>query len=140
MTVCIDTNVVLGMFGRNGPWLPIRQALMDRRLVWAVTTEILLEYEEIAAREMGRAATAQLLRFIDLLEQTRSNVRHVSPTFRFQLITADPDDNKFTDCAIAAEADWMISDDGHFTPLAEAGYKPKPITPAQFIARFLSGR
>ncbi len=137
MTVCIDTNVVLGMFGRNGPWLPIRQALMDRRLVWAVTTEILLEYEEIAAREMGRAATAQLLRFIDLLEQTRSNVRHVSPTFRFQLITADPDDNKFTDCAITAGADYLVTEDRHFAPLATAGYHPQPITPAEFISKHL---
>ncbi len=57
MTVCIDTNVVLGMFGRNGPWLTIRQALIDGRLIWAVTTEILLEYEEVAAREMGIASS-----------------------------------------------------------------------------------
>ncbi len=78
MTVGIDTNVVLGMFGRNGPWLPIRQALVDRRLIWAVTTEILLEYEEVAAREIGIAAAAQLLRFIDLLEQTRGNIQHAA--------------------------------------------------------------
>ena len=137
MTVCIDTNVVLGMFGRNGPWLLIRQALMDRRLVWVVTTEILLEYEEIAAREMGIAAAGQLIRFIDLLEQTRSNVRHVSPTFRFQLITADPDDNKFTDCAITAGADYIVTEDRHFAPLATAGYHPQPIIPAEFISKHL---
>ena len=137
MTVCIDTNVVLGMFGRNGPWLPIRQALVDRRLIWAVTTEILLEYEEVTAREMGIAAAGQLLRFIDLLEQTRSNIRHVSPTFRFQLITADPDDNKFTDCAITAGADYIVTEDRHFAPLATAGYHPQPITPAEFISKHL---
>lgn len=137
MTVCIDTNVVLGMFGRNGPWLPIRQALMDRRLIWAITTEILLEYEEVAAREMGIAAAGQLLRFIDLLEQTRDNIRRVSPTFRFQLIMADPDDNKFTDCAITAGADYIITEDRHFAPLATAGYHPQPITPAEFISKHL---
>ena len=137
MTVCIDTNVVLGMFGRNGPWLPIRQALIDGRLIWAVTTEILLEYEEVAAREMGSTAAAQLLRFIDLLEQTRCNVQHVSPTFRFQLITADPDDNKFTDCAITAGADYIVTEDRHFAPLATAGYHPQPITPAEFISKHL---
>lgn len=137
MTVCIDTNVVLGMFGRNSPWLPIRQALMDRRLIWAITTEILLEYEEVAAREMGIAAAGQLLRFIDLLEQTRDNIRHVSPTFRYQLITADPDDNKFTDCAITASGDYIITEDRHFSPLATAGYHPQPITPAEFISKHL---
>ena len=137
MTVCIDTNVVLGMLERNGPWLPIRQALIDCRLIWAVTTEILLEYEEVAAREMSITAAAQLLRFIDLLEQTRSNIRHVSPTFRFQLITADPDDNKFTDCAITAGADYIVTEDRHFAPLATAGYHPQPITPAEFISKHL---
>ncbi|OYV03881.1 MAG: putative toxin-antitoxin system toxin component, PIN family [Verrucomicrobiales bacterium VVV1] len=137
MTVCIDTNVVLGMFGRKGPWRPIRQALIEGRLVWAVTTEILLEYEEVALREMGSAAAGQLIRFIDLLAQTRSNVRQLSPTFRFQVITADPDDNKFTDCAITAGADYMVTEDRHFAPLATAGYHPQPITPAEFIAKHL---
>jgi uncharacterized protein len=137
MTVCIDTNVVLGMFGRNGPWLPIRQALIESRLIWAVTTEILLEYAEVAAREMGNAAAAQLLRFIDILEQTRGNIRHVSPSFRFQLIMADPDDNKFTDCAITATADHIVTEDRHFAPLATAGYHPQPITPAEFISKHL---
>jgi putative PIN family toxin of toxin-antitoxin system len=137
MTVCIDTNVVLGMFGRNGPWLPIRQALIEGRLIWAVTTEILLEYDEVAAREMSNAAAGQLLRFIELLEQTRGNIRQVSPTFRFQLITADSDDNKFTDCAITVGADYIVTEDRHFAPLATAGYHPQPITSTEFISKHL---
>lgn len=137
MTVCIDTNVVLRMFGRNGSCLPIRQALVESRLIWAVTNEIILEYEEVAAREMGVTAAGQLIRFIALLEQTRGNVLHVSPTFRFQIIAADPDDNKFTDCAITAGADYVITEDRHFAPLATAGYRPQPITAAEFISRHL---
>jgi uncharacterized protein len=137
MMVCIDTHVVLGMFGRNGPWLAIRKALLDKRLTWAVTTEILLEYEEVAAREIGVSAAEHLLRFIDLLEQTRSNVRQVRPDFRFQVIHDDPDDNKFTDCAITADADYIITEDRHFAALATAGYKPQAITPAEFISAHL---
>ena len=137
MTVCIDTNVVLGMFGRNGPFLPIRQALLESRLIWAVSTEILLEYEEVAAREIDIAAAGKLIRFIELLEQTRGNVRHVSPTFRFEVITADPDDNKFTDCAIAAGADYIVTGDRHFVPLSSSGYGPKPITPVEFVSKHL---
>ena len=55
MTVCIDTNVLVGMFGREAPWLPLRQALFDRRILWALSNEILLEYEEVFSREMGSA-------------------------------------------------------------------------------------
>lgn len=80
-----------------------------------MSTEGLLEYEEVAAREMDTAAAGNLMRFIELLEQTRSSLRHVSPTFRFDVITADPDDNKFTDCAITAGADYIVTEDRHFT-------------------------
>ncbi|MBP5502383.1 MAG: PIN domain-containing protein, partial [Bacteroidales bacterium] len=41
----------------------------------------------------------------------------VDPHFRMQLITADPDDNKFVDCAFAAGADYLVSEDRHFDVL-----------------------
>ena len=45
------------------------------------------------------------------------NVVFTHPTFRFNLITADPDDNKFVDCAIVANADYIVSQDSHFNVL-----------------------
>ena len=55
----------------------------------------------------------------------------------FHTITGDPDDDAFADCAIAAEADYLITSDHHFAPLKGSGYKPQPITPEEFIRRFL---
>ena len=52
-------------------------------------------------------------------------------------MTEDPDDNKFSDCAIVAEADHIITSDRHFAVLTAAGYGPQPITPAEFISRYL---
>ncbi len=37
--------------------------------------------------------------------------------FDFALIHVDPSDNKFVDCAIAANADCLVSNDGHFQVL-----------------------
>lgn len=37
--------------------------------------------------------------------------------YRWNLITKDPDDNKFVDCAIFANADFIVSDDKHFNEL-----------------------
>ena len=42
------------------------------------------------------------------------NVDFVNPSYRFGLIVADPDDNKFVDCAIIANADYIVSQDTHF--------------------------
>lgn len=71
MIVCIDTNAVLGMFGRSAPYLRIRHALLSGRFTWAVSTEILLEYEEVAAREMGVAEASKLMRFIQIADHSR---------------------------------------------------------------------
>ena len=50
---------------------------------------------------------------------TTSNVEHVNPTYRFNLIKADPDDNKFVDCAVIAGATYIVSNDRHFRELQE---------------------
>ena len=41
----------------------------------------------------------------------------IDPHFHMELITADPDDNKFVDCAFAAGADYLVSEDSHFKVL-----------------------
>ena len=72
------------------------------------------------------------------MQDLYGNVIRVEPQFRFNIITADKDDNKFVDCAIAANADFVITEDQHFTALVKAGYRPQPITPQAFIARVLT--
>ena len=76
---------------------------------------------------------------LELLERLHGNIWQIEPQFRFAIITQDPDDNKFCDCAIAAEADFVVTDDAHFAALKSAGYKPKPISPDEFIREHLVG-
>ena len=45
------------------------------------------------------------------------NVELITPEFHWGLITADPDDNKFVDCAFSAGATYIVSDDSHFNIL-----------------------
>lgn len=75
---------------------------------------------------------------MDLVEVTSGNLLRVTPHFHFHIVTADPDDNIFTDCAIAAEADYLITEDHDFEPLRNAGYKAQPISPREFIGRFVN--
>jgi hypothetical protein len=65
MTVCIDTNSLIQLFGRKSRSRAIAVALMDGRIESAVSTAILLEYEEVAAELYGpvfaqEVATAHL--------------------------------------------------------------------------------
>ena len=52
-----------------------------------------------------------------LLILNQKNVQLVDPHFRMGLITADPDDNKFVDCAFASGADYLVSENSHFNVL-----------------------
>ena len=48
---------------------------------------------------------------------TRPNVIRKDPHYTFALIEADKDDNKFVDCAIAANAKCIVTEDKHFKVL-----------------------
>ena len=137
MTVCLDTGVLLQIFGRRQPFYPILRALLDGRITLAVSTEILLEYQEVTTRLSGAERWREVAALLDLLAQLHGNIRHTGPQFRFKVIATDPDDNKFCDCAIAAEANYIVTEDNHFEVLKTAGYKPKPIAPEEFIRQFL---
>lgn len=100
---------------------------------------MLLEYEEVLTRLSGPARWRKLARLMDLVELTGGNLLRVMPSFRFNIIIADLDDNIFTDCAVTAGADYVITDDQHFAALRNAGYKPQPITPGEFISKFVAG-
>lgn len=140
MTVCIDSNVLLGMFTASHAHRPILDAWLQKLFMWAVSTEILLEYEEIMLREGGTVKAAKMMQIMQMAATAHGNLHLVSPTYRFHLITDDPDDDKFTDCAMTSDADWLITSDGHFGRLVSSGYKPQPITPEDFINRFLKPR
>lgn len=43
----------------------------------------------------------------------------ITPYFHFDLIKADPDDNKFVDCAVAGNARFIVTEDHHYDILKE---------------------
>lgn len=56
--------------------------------------------------------------------------------FHFGLIEQDTDDNKFVDCAVAADAEFIVSNDAHFDILRNVDWpKVNVITIKEFIAQ-----
>lgn len=135
MTVCVDTNVLIQARSKRHRYGEILDGFMFGLMDWAVSNRVVTEYREILSAKAGQAAWSTLENFIELVDRS-GNVRWISPHYQFRIISADPDDNAFTDCAIAANADYVITEDSHFAPLANAGYKPQPITPDEFIAKY----
>jgi predicted nucleic acid-binding protein len=133
MRGCLDTTVLLERFDRDAPDLPLRQTLACGKIELAGSNEVLLEYEQVVTRLSGRSRWAMVEHVLRERREAPANVVFVQPQFRFAVVEAAPDDNKFSDCAIAAEADYVITEDRHFDALARSNYPPKPITSAAFI-------
>jgi predicted nucleic acid-binding protein len=135
MTVCIDTNVLVQARSASSPFHCILAACAAGRFSWAVSSRIYLEYREVITDLSGTDAWNRVVSLLELMDLSGDLLR-VSPAYQFRIIGDDPDDNAFTDCAITAHADYIITSDRHFAPLANAGYKPQPITPEEFIRRY----
>lgn len=110
LRVVIDTNVLISMIGRMSPYRWIFDQIIEGALTLCVSTEILLEYEEVLLRKTNPEVTENLLQFFSV----HPSVEKVEPFYRFRLIENDPDDDKFVDCTVAASADYLISNDRHF--------------------------
>jgi len=44
---------------------------------------------------------------------------HVNKYYFWRLITVDPDDNEFVDCAISVNTDFICTEDSHFKVLSQ---------------------
>lgn len=110
MTVVIDTNVLLVSISSKSESHSIFQSIMNREIELAVTQDILFEYEEIISRHIGIEAATNLIKALARLP----NVNKINTYYFWQLINKDPDDNKFVDCAVAANAQYLVSDDSDF--------------------------
>jgi len=137
MTVVIDTNVVIQASDGSHPFSRIIDGWVQGKFLWAVSTDILLEYEEVMTRMLGGARWLKFIRFMDLIDAADGSLLRIATFFHFLAIPFDRDDDKFADCAISVQADFIITEDRHFKPLVGSGYKPQPILPEEFTAKYL---
>ena len=107
--VVIDTNCLVQMISLHSIYRPIWDAFLANKFQLCISNDILEEYQEIIEEQ----TTFRIAENVILLILNRRNVIFVDPPFRLGLIVEDPDDNKFVDCAFAANADYLVSDDKH---------------------------
>ncbi len=111
MRVVIDTNCLLVSIPKISTSRWLFDAILTGRIEVGVTTDILTEYGEIIGDFYGSPTLAANV--IKAL-LGRPTVIQISPSFFWYSIQADVDDNKFVDCAVACNADYLITEDHHF--------------------------
>ena len=133
--VALDTNVLVQSLPEKGRFRPIIEGFVVGRIRWVVSTEILNEYQEILNEKGGPRAGGALSA---LLEFYRDYVVRVAPTYHWQALEIDVDDNKFVDAAVAASADWIVTEDRGFDVLhRDERLTIRPISAQRFIDRYL---
>jgi len=111
--VVLDTNCLVQMLSAHGEYYSAWQAYRCGKYMLCVSNEILNEYQEIIERVANSTVATNVVQAIVRSPYTL----FFTPQYHFNLIQQDPDDNKFVDCAIIANADFIVSEDSHFSIL-----------------------
>ena len=113
MKVVLDTNALLMCIAKKSDYRLIFDKLIEGTYSIAITNEILNEYTEIIERKTNARVANNIAEF--LAEQP--NVEKIEAHFKWNLIGADEEDNKFVDCAVIARAKYIVTNDRHFNIL-----------------------
>ena len=113
--IVLDTNCLLQALPSSSPYHKIWTEVLDGNICLCVNTDILEEYEEVIARKATPEIAQNIVEAIANLTTTVMQNTYV----HFELLPADSDDNKFVDCAVASDAEYIVTNDKHFNPLKE---------------------
>jgi putative PIN family toxin of toxin-antitoxin system len=133
MKIVLDTNCLLVSVQEYSGFFRLWEAFRNKEIVLCYTTEILNEYFEILSRYYSVPFAESIVEEILL----SPNTEQIAVYYRWQLITADPDDNKFVDCAISANAKYIVTNDRHFNVLKNINFPKTNVIDTDTLLRKL---
>jgi putative PIN family toxin of toxin-antitoxin system len=109
--IVIDTNVIIAAVhnpaGKPALVLSVTLSEMPELIAMYISPEIWGEYQEVLAREKFDYFNKSHVKA--LLSQIKKHAIIVEPSLAVSAIKIDPADNRFLECALAAEADYLIT-------------------------------
>jgi predicted nucleic acid-binding protein len=100
-------NIVLVSIAKKSPYRVIFDSLLSNKFDLIISNDIL------SAQKTNVMVATNISEILLAL----GNVQKQDVFYKWNLIEADKDDNKFVDCAIAGNADYLVSNDKHFNCL-----------------------
>lgn len=135
MQVIIDTNVFITSIGKVSPYRWLFDKIISGELTLCISNDIFFEYWEVLESQTSPEIAQNIANFLVIIP----SVQFINPFIKWDLFTADTDDNKFVDCAICAGAECIITYDTHFNVLKEIPFPSvKAVTPEEFKSIYLS--
>jgi putative PIN family toxin of toxin-antitoxin system len=117
MKVVIDTNVIVSAVLRDRNPEKAILYVVDRPEIfdWVVSVAILAEYKQVLSRSKFKAIDNVRSHWLNLIDEA-VKIIDVSTSFDFP---RDPKDAKFLECAIAANADYLVTGDRDFDEISD---------------------
>lgn len=131
--IVLDTNCLLQSLPSRSPYHKIWTEVLSGRIRLCVNTEILNEYEEVLSQKTTPEIVHNVVEAIARLHTTIYQEVYV----HFGLIKEDVDDNKFVDCAVASDAEFIVTNDSHFNVLKNIDWPKLTIITLKEFARQL---
>jgi putative PIN family toxin of toxin-antitoxin system len=128
--VVLDTNVFVSIL-KKGRLRKILDLWLSDRFILVVSDEIVKEIFEVLSRPKFAFSAGEINELGDLIFE---KAIVCNPQNRVQ-ICSDPSDNKFIECAVAGEADYLVSGDAHLQALLKY-QEISVISPSDFMAKF----
>ena len=127
MTVVLDTNVMISSFF-GGHAQKIIDLWLQEKFTLCLSAVILAEYRAVLEEHVS----SRYLEFIvETLAMSHSTLMLMELPL-VEIIKEDPSDNRFLECALAANAEYLVSGDHHLLQLVE--FKgTKIVPPAEFM-------
>ncbi len=113
MLAVIDTNVLLVSVSDRSKFHWLYRLIIEEKISIAFTNDIIIEYEEQISYHWHSHVATNVIRSLIELSTAKLTVTY----FSLNLIQNDADDNKFVDCAFAANADYIVTNDSDFNIL-----------------------
>ncbi len=130
MRVVLDTNILFAALPSSSKYHAIWTALQSGEYEICVTTDILAEYEEKLQERFRAGVSSNVMAFL----MHAPDVAFITNYYFWNLIVDDPDDNKFVDCAVSANADFIVTNDKHFRVLKNTPFPTiKVVTADEFL-------
>lgn len=118
MRIVLDTNSLIQSIPKRSAYRVVWDSILSGENILCVSNEIIEEYVEIL-QQLTNSETANII--IEAIVNSPF-VEYITPYYRFNLIKADPDDNKFVDCAISANAHYIVTNDHHYDVLKDIAF------------------
>lgn len=136
MEITVDTNVLISSTFWEGASFKIIKKVEDKKVNLILSKGIIKEFFSVLKyKEIQEKIKDKNLEMKMTVDKLVSMSFILEPKEKIDIVKDDTDDNKFIECAIESNVDYIVSQDKHLLKLKE--FKNiKIVTPEEFLKLF----